>query len=63
MNKQATAADGYARVAKRQCYYDPPRPWNTNATTGVANAALDAIPLQYQQDVPAITMGNIHIKR
>ncbi|HQA47638.1 MAG TPA: thiamine pyrophosphate-binding protein, partial [Bacillota bacterium] len=55
----ATAADGYARVKKKAgvvlCHLGPGL---TNATTGVANAALDSIPIVViAGDVPSYYYG------
>ena len=55
----ATAADGYARVAHKAgvmiCHLGPGL---TNATTGVANAAFDSIPLVViAGDVPSYYYG------
>lgn len=55
----ATAADGYARVAKKAavvlCHLGPGL---TNATTGVANAAFDSIPMVViAGDVPSFYYG------
>ena len=59
----STAADGYARATGRAsvvlCHLGPGL---TNATTGVANAALDSIPMVViAGDV--IIMENIRIKK
>ena len=55
----ATAADGYARVAKKAAVVMTHLgPGITNATTGIANAALDAIPLVVLAgDVPSYYFG------
>lgn len=55
----STAADGYARVAKKAavvlCHLGPGL---TNATTGVANAAFDSIPMVViAGDVPSFYYG------
>ena len=55
----ATAADGYARVAHKAgvmiCHLGPGL---TNATTGVANAAFDSIPMVViAGDVPSYYYG------
>lgn len=55
----STAADGYARVTKKAsvvlCHLGPGL---TNATTGVANAALDAVPMVViAGDVPSFYYG------
>ena len=55
----ATAADGYARVSHKagvvMCHLGPGL---TNATTGVANAAFDSIPMVViAGDAPAYYFG------
>ena len=57
----AAAADGYARVTRKAgvvlCHLGPGL---TNATTGVANAAFDSIPMVViAGDVPSYYYGNI----
>ncbi|MBZ2174908.1 thiamine pyrophosphate-binding protein [Schnuerera sp. xch1] len=55
----ATAADGYARVTKKaSVVFTHLGPGLTNATTGVANAALDSIPMVViAGDVPSYYYG------
>jgi acetolactate synthase-1/2/3 large subunit len=61
-SRSAAAADGYARVTRKaSLIVDSPGSGLTNAATGVANAALDAIPMVViAGDVPAHYLANIH---
>jgi acetolactate synthase-1/2/3 large subunit len=58
MSRWPPAADGYARAAQAVGVLSPTGPGLTNAATGVANAALDSIPMVViAGDVPSHYYG------